>query len=110
MSSGVWTPDVQVRPSTLFGASLLVLVIGGTGLMVAGQVITGEGHRRRVAAMARQVAQLELTDLCLFTEANYTRHPTQADLHAAFQDHPMALEHFPSGSLTMPPVLIQKND
>jgi hypothetical protein len=45
------------------------------------------------------VAQLRLTDLALFTEARYTRHPSQADLHSAFQDHPLALEHFPTGSL-----------
>jgi hypothetical protein len=39
----------------------------------------------------------------LFTEARYTRHRSQADLHAAFQDHPGALEHFPTGSLVGPP-------
>ena len=49
------------------------------------------------------VQKLHLTDLCLFTEARYTRHPSMADLHSAFQDHPLALEHFPSGSLTNPP-------
>jgi hypothetical protein len=51
------------------------------------------------------VRQLGLTDLCLFTEARYTRHLSQADLHSAFQDHPGALEHFPSGALTAPPSL-----
>ncbi len=48
-------------------------------------------------------ARLELTDLCLSTEARYTRHLSQADLHSAFQDHPVALEHFPSGSILPPP-------
>ncbi len=52
----------------------------------------------------RLAAALELTDLALFNEARYTRHPTQADLHTAFQDHPLALEHFPTGSLVPPPV------
>jgi hypothetical protein len=46
--------------------------------------------------------ELQLTDLCLFTEARYTRNPSMADLHAPFQDHPLALEHFPSGSLVTP--------
>lgn len=46
---------------------------------------------------------LQLTDLCLFTEARYTRHPSMADRFAPFQDHPTALEHFPSGSLVTPP-------
>ena len=49
------------------------------------------------------VKQLELTDLCLFTEARYTRHLSQADLFAPFQDHPQSFEHFPSGSLVAPP-------
>jgi hypothetical protein len=49
------------------------------------------------------VKKLELTDLCLFTEASYTRHLTQADLHTPFQDYPVSLEHFPSGSIVRPP-------
>ena len=51
------------------------------------------------------VRQLKLTDLCLFTEARYTRNPTQADLHSPFQDYPMSFEHFPSGSFLSPPTL-----
>lgn len=54
------------------------------------------------AATAALVARLGLTDPVLFTEARYTRHPTQADLQSALQDHPVALEHFPSGSLVPP--------
>lgn len=58
-----------------------------------------QGHAAsRLNEMTRLVQELELTDLCLFTEARYTRHPTQADLQTPFQDHPMAMEHFPSGS------------
>lgn len=57
----------------------------------------------RLAASAALVRDLGLTDLALFTEARYTRHLTQADLHTAFQDHPLAFEHFPSGSLYGPP-------
>lgn len=52
------------------------------------------------------VRKLALTDLCLFTDARYTRHPAMADLHSAFQDHPYSLEHFPSGTIvTLPPYL-----
>jgi len=54
------------------------------------------------------VRKLELTDLCLFTEANYTRHLSQADLHTPFQDSPTSLEHFPSGSLLAPPESLRK--
>lgn len=49
------------------------------------------------------VGQLGLSDLALFTEARYTRHPSMADLHTAFQDHPISLDHFPTGSLIAPP-------
>lgn len=62
--------------------------------------------RAAVPAIERRavlVANLDLTDLALFTEARYTRHPSQADLHSAFQDHPMALDHFPTGSLVPVP-------
>lgn len=49
-----------------------------------------------------QLQNLHVTDLCLATEARYTRHPAMADRHAPFQEHPLALEHFPSGSLISP--------
>lgn len=68
------------------------------------------GQYARNASAAEQAERamlagtLQLTDLCLFTEARYTRHPAMADLHSAFQDHPNALEHFPSGSLVTPPL------
>lgn len=50
------------------------------------------------------VASLGLTDLTLCSEARYTRHPSQADVFAPFQDYPGAFEHFPTGSL-LPPVV-----
>lgn len=56
-----------------------------------------------LAERAALVERLGLTDLSLFTEARYTRHLSQADAHAPFQDHPFAIEHFPSGSLVTPP-------
>jgi len=52
------------------------------------------------------VRRLQLTDLAVFTEARYTRHPSQADLSSAFQEHPLSLEHFPSGSLVPPSALV----
>ena len=53
---------------------------------------------------ARQqlVSSLALTDLALWTEARYTRHPSMADLFSPFQDHPAAFDHFPAGSLLGP--------
>ncbi|MEM5786653.1 MAG: hypothetical protein AAGU11_04995 [Syntrophobacteraceae bacterium] len=62
-----------------------------------------EQAARLIELQSAMVRQLDLTDLCLFTEARYTRHPSQADRHTPFQDHPLALEHFPTGSLMLPP-------
>ena len=63
----------------------------------ARQRIAGDDRQRNA-----QLQNLHVTDLCLTTEARYTRHPAMADRHAPFQEHPLALEHFPSGSLVMP--------
>jgi len=56
---------------------------------------------------AEMVKKLELTDLCLFTEARYTRHLSQTDFNTPFQDHPMSFEHFPSGSIVEPPARLR---
>lgn len=84
-------------------AVLLVLLLG---TLVHARYAAGQAEAT-VRANRELTARLGLTDLALFTEARYTRHPTQADLHTAFQDHPAALEHFPSGSwLGPPPILL----
>lgn len=59
-------------------------------------------EQRHSRAGLEQLRNLHVTDLCLVTEARYTRHPAMADRHAPFQEHPLALEHFPSGSLILP--------
>jgi hypothetical protein len=46
---------------------------------------------------------LGLTDLCVSTEARYTRHPAVSDPVVPFMDHPGAREHFPTGSFWVPP-------
>jgi len=82
--------------------TLLALLLTGAVLTLA--TLLDSGDDRSSARQSKQlVATLQLSDLALFTEARYTRHLSQADLHSAFQDHPGALEHFPSGSLTAPP-------
>ena len=62
-----------------------------------------------ISRMAQTVADLELTDLCLFTEARYARHLSQADLHSPFQDHPVSLEHFLAGSIAGPPAYLRRS-
>jgi acyl-CoA thioesterase len=88
-------------------SSLCLALLGVCGLLISLMLTHAAVQRQSDAAhiehMAAVVRNLELTDLCLFTEARYTRHLSQADLHSAFQDHPMSLEHFPAGSIAGPP-------
>ena len=90
------------RPSTrafhclLLGSSLFLLSLIDAGWL-------RQSHAPAIARQRALVSTLQLTDLCLFTEARYTRHLSQADLHSAFQDHPLGLEKFPSGALVAPP-------
>lgn len=48
------------------------------------------------------VRSLKLTDFSIWTEARYTRHPSQTDFFSPFQDFPSSLEHFPAGSVIAP--------
>lgn len=63
-----------------------------------------QASARRESIPPRQelVRKLGLTDLSLWSEARYTRHPSQADLFTAFQDYPGAFDHFPAGSIVGP--------
>lgn len=63
---------------------------------------------REIELQSKMVRELQLTDLALFTEARYARHPSQADRHTPFQDHPMSLEHFPTGSVMEPPAALKR--
>lgn len=91
-----------MRPANLV-LTILACAIGSFALTFADAARLRAAGAGKVAATAALVERLGLTDLALFTEARYTRHPSQADLHSAFQDHPIGLEHFPSGSLLPPP-------
>ncbi len=98
-----------MRKSNLFLAFLalnLIFVV----LMFGHASIRRDQSRENLTEKEGMVKKYELTDLCLFTEANYTRHLSQADLHTPFQDSPMALEHFPSGALVAPPAGIGKTN
>jgi len=48
------------------------------------------------------VSHLRLTDFSIWTEARYTRHPSQTDFFSPFQDFPSSFEHFPAGSVIAP--------
>ena len=86
------------RRSTRLLQLALALALAGAAA-AAHAAARRAGAAPELALQASLVRRLGLTDLCLFTEARYTRHPSQADRFAPFQDHPRALDHFPSGAI-----------
>jgi hypothetical protein len=96
------------RKSDLFFIYILVSTLL-VGLMFFHAGIREHLDMPKLHERAEIVRVLGLTDLCLFTEARYTRHLSMADLGTPFQDHPMSLEHFPSGAIVpVPPHLKQQ--
>ncbi|MDA8099734.1 MAG: hypothetical protein M0042_08915 [Nitrospiraceae bacterium] len=97
------------RPSS----SYLLATCALLALLAAAAVHATLAQRAAAPSQARTAAlvkRLELTDFALLTDARYSRNPSQADRHAPFQDHPLALEHFPSGSLiAVPPQLRERS-
>jgi hypothetical protein len=92
---------MTMRLSTRF----LLLTLGNLALLAV--LGLHARHVRAVADAGRSnldliIRGLGLTDLCLTTEAPHSRHPALAGRHTPFQDHPCALDHFPSGSLIPP--------
>ncbi len=96
---------------TLRKSDVFLLFIGSAMVLLAALVIQAYFATQANLPLVRQKAEvvrsLGLTDLCLCTEARYTRHLSQADWHAAFQSYPLALDHFPSGSILGPPPSLQ---
>ena len=89
----------------------LIFLMTGIVLLFLMSLHASLGQRDQMPLLlekGKMIRELELTDLCLFTDASYTRHLSQADVHTPFQDSPMSLEHFPSGSLLSPPGTIKR--
>ncbi len=99
---------MALRRSTIYlGMTAgLALALAGICLHASSEVRASRPLFARKTALVRQ---LELTDLCLFTEASYTRHLSMTDISTPFQDAPMSLEHFPTGGLVGPPPHLVRN-
>jgi hypothetical protein len=93
-----------MRESRSAAFLLLMAILVALGLLAALDAARRQaGAEARLSANRALARWATLTDLCLFSDARYTRHPALADRHSPFQDYPLALEHFPSGSLMPPP-------
>jgi len=96
------------RSTTFF---VVLAALAALGALAGADAASRRSARvRDLAATRALVRALDLTDPCLFTDARYTRHPALADRHSPFQDHPLALEHFPTGSMAMPPAHLAAGD
>lgn len=91
----------MMRPSGYFALVTLILALAAVSLTFHGQQ-RALGEVDNYAVHDSLVSALGLTDLCLATEARYTRHPAVTDDLAPFMDYPAALEHFPSGLFWAP--------
>jgi len=92
-----------MRRHRAFLAVTAIQLVVLAALMVAGRMKTIRYQDDLLPRQHEIVRSLELTDLAIWTEARYTRHPSQADFFSAFQDFPGSLEHFPAGSVVAPP-------
>jgi len=93
----------SLEKQTVFTITTFSLVLILVGLFSWGQHLASLNDAVLLSKQQALVNKLQLTDLALWTEARYTRHPSQADFFSAFQDSPGVLDHFPAGSLVYPP-------
>ncbi len=89
----------------IFLSTIAVALAAVVALVFYSASVTESRHRDEMPKKVRLVKALGLTDLAIWTEARYTRHPSQADFFTPFQDFPSALEHFPAGSIVSPETL-----
>ncbi len=91
-----------MRPSLILFLVLVTLLLADGGLYIHMRHLhTRELKSSQIADIT--TSALGLSDLCVSTEARYTRHPAVSDAMAPFMDHPGAIEHFPTGSFWLPP-------
>ncbi|MFZ2198707.1 MAG: hypothetical protein WAV13_13285 [Thermodesulfovibrionales bacterium] len=91
----------MIKHKLFLGFTFLEILVLSV-MFLFSQKTVAERKMGEVAAKRELVRHLKLTDLSLWTEARYTRHPSQADVFTAFQDSPSSFEHFPAGSIIGP--------
>ena len=91
-----------MRRGAVFAGLTAVQLTVLAALGLHGRYSVGEENRQRLQEKRSLVTALQLTDLAIWTEARYTRHPSQTDFFSPFQDFPSSFEHFPAGSILAP--------
>lgn len=88
------------RLLALLAAEVLAMAL----LAVSSGPVDDAGKRAAELRSQRElVSLLALTDLALWSDAGYLRHPSAGDRFTPFSDHPAGMEHFPGGSVVPPP-------
>lgn len=98
-----WSRSPELRMGRRLRGFAALLLLEAAGVAALGAEVARARRAPPDAALQALVRHLGLTDLALWTEARYTRHPSQADAFSAFQDLPGAPDHFPAGSVVAPP-------
>jgi len=93
---------MMMAKSRIFLIITALQIIVLIGLIIRGRMVLRARLTEELPQKMELVKRLEITDLAIWTEARYTRHPSQADFFAPFQDGPSSLEHFPAGSVGVP--------
>lgn len=112
-----WTTQSELRrPSALADAKFMKYHALGA-VLAADLILLGVLHLATNAEREHREVEMEdkkalvqrlgLTDMALWSEARYTRHPSQADWFASFQDFPSSIEHFPAGVIIGPPLTLR---
>ena len=94
-----------MKKCKMFLSITAVELLAVAAMIAYGRALSNDRSRVELPEKASLVKSLGLTDLAIWTEARYTRHPSQADFFTPFQDFPSALEHFPAGSVVSPETL-----
>jgi hypothetical protein len=93
--------------SRLFIVVTLAEILLVALLFIYSHTVLRQGSwRSELEAKRELVGRLGLTDFAIWTEARYTRHPSQADFFSPFQDFPSSFEHFPAGSIIAPVIAV----
>jgi len=98
----------MIKHRIFIGMTLLQMLFLGA-LLLFGQAQVTAIASKEIPQLQALVNSMQLTDLAIWTEARYSRHPSQADRFTPFQDFPSALEHFPAGSIIAPPQYSNSN-
>jgi hypothetical protein len=96
---------LHIRPSLiLFFLLTAIFAINLSLVSFARNMKQQQNHD--IFTLTTLTEKLGISDLCLSTEARYTRHPAVSDSITPLMDHPGAIEHFPSGSFFKPTELL----